>query len=191
MYRVGTLRSGATIEYAAGLNVESIGGVRIVRHGGSWAGYRSQLLRVPDEHLSVIVLCNRDDADTGELAIRVADVFLLNKMGPVIADENNESTEEKPPAPVWEPRDLSRYTGTYYSPEAGAQCRLYLRNDALVLEGCAKGAVLKPGSAGEFTDENEYFTLRFPEDGAGNGGFVYDSQELRALPFTRITEQFE
>jgi CubicO group peptidase (beta-lactamase class C family) len=187
MVKVGVLRSGEAIEYAAGLSVGEMRGLRSVRHGGSWVGYRSHLLRLPDEHLSVIVLCNRDDADTGDLADRVAEVFLKDKLGPATADADDEADQVKPAAPGWQPRDLARYTGAYASAEAIAECRIYLRDGKLVVEGCAEGAVLKPGKAGEFTDEDDSFTLRFPENGAGNGSFIYNTFGLRELPFTRVT----
>jgi CubicO group peptidase (beta-lactamase class C family) len=186
MYQVGLLNSGESTEYAAGLNIDESRGLRLITHGGSWVGYRSYLLRAPEEHLSVIVLCNRSDADTGDLATRVAENFLKGKLGPAAADD--ESEEVKPAPPGWQPRDLARYAGTYYSAEAVAQCRIYLRDGKLVVEGCAEGAVLKPGKAGEFTDEDESFTMRFPENGSGNGSLVYDTFGLRSLPFTRVTE---
>ncbi len=191
MYKVGLLNSGESTGYAAGLSVDETRGVRLIGHGGSWVGYRSYLLRAPDEHLSVIVLCNRDDADTEDLANRVAEVFLKDKLGPATAEADDEAAEDKPAAPGWQPRDLARYAGTYYSPEANAQCRIHARNDALVVEGCAEGAVLRPGKAGEFIAADESFTLRFPANGADNGSFIYNTFGLRELPFTRVTEQFE
>lgn len=39
--------------------------------------------------------------------------------------------------------------------------------------------------------EDGSFTLRFPEEGAGNGSFVHDRFGLRALPFNRVEERFE
>jgi len=191
MVQVGVLRSGEPIDYAAGLSVGETRGIRTISHGGSWVGYRSQLLRMPDEHLSVIVLCNRDDANTGDLAARVAEVFLKDKLGPAVADVEETAADDKMAAPGWQPRDLGRYAGTFYSAEAVAQCRIHLRNDRLVVEGCAEGAVLKPGKAGEFTDEDESFTLRFPGNGADISGFIYNTFGLRELPFTRVAERFE
>ncbi len=191
MYQVGLLNSGESTGYAAGLSVDESRGVRLITHSGSWVGYRSYLLRAPDEHLSVIVLCNRDDADTGRLATRVAEVFLKDTLGPTAADTDEVAAEDKRAPPGWQPRDLARYAGTYYSAEAIAQCRIYLRDGTLLVEGCAEGAVLKPGKSGEFTDVAESFTLRFPENGSDSGSFIYNTFGLRELPFTRVAEQFE
>ena len=47
-------------------------GKPIVTHGGAWAAYRAELLRVPGEKLVVVCLCNRDDLAPQQLARRIA-----------------------------------------------------------------------------------------------------------------------
>jgi CubicO group peptidase (beta-lactamase class C family) len=190
MYRGGVLNSGKPIDYAAGLRVAPTRGLPSVGHGGSWVGYRSHLLRFPEERMSTIVLCNRDDADTGALATLIAQLFLKDKMAPAVPGEENDE-ETKPAEASWQPRDLGRYAGVYFSAEANAHCALYLANGRLVAERCAEGIVLKPGKPGEFVDQDESFSLRFPDDGAGNGSFVYDAFGLRGLPFERVKEPSE
>ena len=64
-----------------------------VSHGGAWAGYRSQILRFPQQHFSVIVLCNREDAESWTLAISVAEIYLKDKLGPAGKDEEAEEAE--------------------------------------------------------------------------------------------------
>jgi CubicO group peptidase (beta-lactamase class C family) len=203
MVEVGVLNSGERIDYAAGLRVATTRGLPTVSHGGSWVGYRSQILRFPQEHLSVIVLCNRGDADSGALATAVAAVFLGDKMGPPqerrerdpagapeLESEEPESPE-KAAASTWRPSDLAPYVGNYFSVEANAYCRLYLQREALVLEGCAGGEILKPGKPGEFVDLDDSLSLRFPESGKGFDGFTYDTFGLRGLPFERVQEASE
>lgn len=189
MYEVGVLNSGKPIGYAAGLSVFESGGLRWVAHGGSWAGYRSRLLRAPDEHFSVIVLCNRGDADAYALADSIAQAFLKDKLGPPGPGEDDE--EEAAPVPAaWEPKDLSRYAGVYYSEEADARCVLDERGGRLVLETCATGELLSPGKVGEFVTLGGA-SLRFPFGGGDADSFVYDSPDVRGLPFKRIKESFE
>ena len=43
--------SGPTQAYAVGLNVGTLRGLRVVSHGGSWAGYRGHFFRFPDAAL--------------------------------------------------------------------------------------------------------------------------------------------
>jgi hypothetical protein len=191
MYEVGLLDSGKSTDYAAGLSVYESGGLRWVTHGGSWVGYRSSLVRVPGEHLSVIALCNRADANAGSYASRIARLLLADKLGPAEADADDEEPEPKPVAAQWDPGDLSRYAGAYYGEEADARCVLDQRGARLVLEGCARGEVLKPGKPGEFVTDGGSPVLRFAPGSADVDGFIYWSPGLRGLPFRKIKESFE
>jgi len=191
MYEVGLLNSGKSTDYAAGLNVYQSRGLTWATHGGSWVGYRSSLVRVPGEHLSVIVLCNRAEADAGDYASRIARTLLGDKLGPAEADPEGEEPAPQPMAAKWDPGDLSRYAGAYYSEEADARCVLDQRGARLVLEGCARGEVLKPGKPGEFVTDGGSPVLRFAPGGADPDRFIYWSPALRGLPFRKIKESFE
>lgn len=76
MEKVGVLKSGIPIEYAAGLRVTQRNGRREVAHSGSTGGYRAWLARYPAEKLSVALLCNASDANPVETGRKVADIFL-------------------------------------------------------------------------------------------------------------------
>src|SRR6266705_6280065 len=76
----GKLNSGKTLDYAKGLFVGRYRGLRFVDHGGSWGGYRAQLLRFPEQHFSVVCLCNVAKANPEKRAHEVADVFLAAEM---------------------------------------------------------------------------------------------------------------
>ncbi|MGH9750406.1 MAG: serine hydrolase domain-containing protein, partial [Candidatus Polarisedimenticolia bacterium] len=75
----GRLNDGGTIDYALGLVVDEYRGLKRVSHGGSWAGYRAQLMRFPDERFSVICLCNLSTSNPTALARRVADIHLADR----------------------------------------------------------------------------------------------------------------
>jgi CubicO group peptidase (beta-lactamase class C family) len=72
MSRPGALDDGTPIEYGAGLMFGDLEGSPCVWHGGAWAAYRADLLRVPSADLVVIVLCNRDDLEPSSLCRRIA-----------------------------------------------------------------------------------------------------------------------
>jgi CubicO group peptidase (beta-lactamase class C family) len=190
MQEVGVLNSGEATDYAAGLRIHDWRGLRAVSHGGAWVGYRSNISRMPGEHFSVIVLCNRADADTGKLAGRVAEIFLKGRLGPPEPEEEEEA-DAKPAAAGWDPGDLARYTGAYYSEEIDARCVLDLRGARLVLEACAEGDVLERGKPGEFGTDGGGYSLRFPADGGEPDGFIYWSSGLRGVPFRKVKENFE
>ncbi len=70
------LNNGKTLEYAKGLSVDEYRGLHRVSHGGSWGGYRAELMRFPDQHFSVVCLCNRSDANPSRKADEVTDLYL-------------------------------------------------------------------------------------------------------------------
>jgi CubicO group peptidase (beta-lactamase class C family) len=62
--------------YGFGWYVETYRGRRLLWHYGSTVGFRTAILRFPDERLTVVVLLNRDGADAQALARKVADLYL-------------------------------------------------------------------------------------------------------------------
>jgi CubicO group peptidase (beta-lactamase class C family) len=61
MLQRGRLNSGEQIEYAFGLVIGKYKGLSTVEHGGADAGYRSAMMRFPEQHFSSAVLCNSSD----------------------------------------------------------------------------------------------------------------------------------
>ena len=80
--RAGTFNDGRPHIYAPGLYARTYKGVREMSHSGSTAGYRAFLARYPDQHVSVAVLCNVSTANATELARRVADIYLGDRLKP-------------------------------------------------------------------------------------------------------------
>src|SRR6185503_18886799 len=75
-------RSGANQAYAIGLNVGTLRGLKVVSHGGSWAGYRGHFMRFPDERFAVVTLCNLTTSGPDSLARKVAGIYLADRMQP-------------------------------------------------------------------------------------------------------------
>jgi CubicO group peptidase (beta-lactamase class C family) len=72
MAKPGSLDDGTAIDYGMGLTFGRLAGQPTIAHGGAWAGYRAELLRIPDRNLVVICLCNRSDLDPSGLCQRIA-----------------------------------------------------------------------------------------------------------------------
>lgn len=72
----GTLDDGKPIDYGMGLMFTEIAGKRAIRHGGAWAAYRAELVRVPEAALTVVCLCNRPDLDPSRTCSRIVSVAL-------------------------------------------------------------------------------------------------------------------
>ena len=72
----GVLTSGETLSYAFGQVLGTYRGLRTLSHTGSWAGFRSALMRFPDHDLVVIVLSNTTDMNAGRMAQLTAETYL-------------------------------------------------------------------------------------------------------------------
>jgi CubicO group peptidase (beta-lactamase class C family) len=78
----GKLNDGKQLDYAAGLAIGKYRGLNTVDHGGADAGYRSDMIRFPDQHFTVACLCNLASANPSDLAKKVAKVYLGSQMQP-------------------------------------------------------------------------------------------------------------
>src|SRR5215469_17094834 len=80
MLEKGRLNSGKEQDYASGLAIEKYKGLATVGHGGADAGYRSDIVRFPQQHFTATALCNRADANPGSLTRQVADIVLAKDL---------------------------------------------------------------------------------------------------------------
>jgi CubicO group peptidase (beta-lactamase class C family) len=119
---VGMLNDGAKIMYALGLRVDTFRGLRRVSHGGSWAGFRTELMRFPDQHFTAIVQCNVADSNPSDLAQQVAEVYLEKQLA-------------AKPAPVMEKATIAadQVAGTYFSSQSLTIRRLVSREGKLLI----------------------------------------------------------
>jgi len=103
MLKPGTLSDGTPLTYASGLHREHYRGLAFVEHSGENWGYKTEIIRFPDQHLSIIILANTDDGEPPRLALQIADIYLKDQF-PVA-----------PPVPVTVPLPdgLDRYLGTF------------------------------------------------------------------------------
>lgn len=154
---------GKPINYARGLMVDSTRGLRRVRHGGSWIGFRADLARIPDKRIGVATLCNRGDANTGALLDRVMNV-VLDEAGvpraPVAATAPAAGGSARTIPTV---ANAARYAGYYTSLSSGRTLRLQSRGDSLTVGAGAGALFFRQESDGSFTLENaqQSTTIRF------------------------------
>jgi len=76
LHTQGELTDGETLPYAMGLVIGSHKGLRTVSHGGSWVGYLAEMVRFPDQGLTVIVLANQTSMNPSQVALQAADICL-------------------------------------------------------------------------------------------------------------------
>jgi CubicO group peptidase (beta-lactamase class C family) len=73
------LPDGSTVGYGFGWFLDPYHGHKRMSHDGGTMGFRTTIQRFPDDRLTVIVLANRTDVDPEELALKVADLYLVPK----------------------------------------------------------------------------------------------------------------
>lgn len=170
-HETGKLASGEALDYAAGLFVGTYRGLKSVRHGGSWAGYRAELLRFPEQKVAIGCLCNRTDGAPDRRADAVADVVLATLLAP----------KPKPAAPTATAvkmleGDLNRHVGVYANVGTGELRRFTVREGKLLF---GRERALVPVAANRFTFPNSPIEIVF------NG-----ADEMQLLPPTGKPQTF-
>jgi CubicO group peptidase (beta-lactamase class C family) len=132
MLERGKLNSGELQDYASGLQIGAYKGLPTVDHGGADAGYRSDLIRFPEQHFSTAVLCNFADTNPGSLSRQVADIVLakdLKDPAPAAAKDSANVA----PAPM-SPEQMAAIAGTYWEREKDEFARLQLKDGKLQID---------------------------------------------------------
>jgi hypothetical protein len=157
LQRSGVLSSGKAIAYASGLINGTHKGLPVVSHGGSWAGYRAELIRFPRQQFSVICLCNRADGNPSAKARQVADVYLAPEMAAARPDPELPANGDKPITLSAE--QLARHAGVYRNLTTGALWHIQVAGGRLRVGG----QFLTPLAADRFAVEgaNVATTLTF------------------------------
>jgi CubicO group peptidase (beta-lactamase class C family) len=160
----GRLHDGRPLTYGLGLAVDQHRGLPRVSHGGSWAGYRAELMRFPEQRLSVACLCNLATADPTRLATEVAEIHLGGALGP--EDVPAAETRYARPAPSPGEADLRAVAGSYREKASGMVRRVRFEDGRLKVEAFGDTYALTPlgGRRFRLDDGPADLTLEF-EDG--------------------------
>lgn len=160
----GVLNNGKKLDYAFGLNIGEYKGLTIGGHGGSFVGFRADMIRFPQERLSVICLANLSDFNPSVMARRIADIYLADLFKE--KGEKKKKPEPQRSRPIESSEDdfqptteeLKVYVGKYYSEELDAAYFLRLKEGKLFLRHknphkSYPKAALKPTSKDRFRVE--------------------------------------
>jgi hypothetical protein len=157
-----------------------------VSHGGAWAGYRAELLRFPEQHLSVTCLCNLAQTNPSMLARRVADVYLGDRMTPANAANVTAAGRRASDSAAgsWTPAatELTRYAGRYESAELETSYSFSVENGKLMLHRRRSPPIaLTPTNTDTFVAEG--ISYRFIRDRNHVTGFLVDAGRTKNLRF--------
>jgi CubicO group peptidase (beta-lactamase class C family) len=129
MTQQGVLNDGEEIDYASGLFIETHNGLPTISHGGAFVGFRAELLRFPQQKLTIAIFANRGDANPSEMALEVADILLKEVYPEVEVDEVAGFSLENVPDEVL---PFEMITGIYQV-RPGLQVAVSEQNDSLKL----------------------------------------------------------
>ena len=164
MHQQGVLNSGKQTGYAFGLGIGPYRGLNTVGHAGGDAAYRSFVFWFPDQRFGVVVLSNFGLLNPQQQAMRIADVYLADKLTP----------EQPKPAPVElkavkvDPKIFDAYVGRYL---IDGRTLVTISKEDNKLMGQAAGqskSELIPQSETTFFVKEANFELSFERDEKGN-----------------------
>lgn len=181
----GTSSSGTLLNYGWGLRLATYRGLRTVEHAGALGGYRSHLMRFPERHTSVAVLCNA--ANGAEmLARRVADVVLgprFTQPSPAPAAAPVRGPRAAADAPAPDAAALSAYAGSYTSDEIDAVFTVAVTDGGLTLQRDRDKAPVRLEPVKPDTFQAPGFTLQFERAAGAVPSLVVDAGRVRGIRF--------
>jgi len=181
----GVLNSGEEISYALGQSHGEHRGLATIGHGGSWVGFRADVLRFPSQGTSIVTLCNRADASPSGRAIQVADIVLAEHLAPVSQEPSLEAEDTRERTEPSEINDPSPYLGTYYSPELDVNYEFVNTGGSLVVHmGSNAESELQRISGDTLAAGSR--TFRFSRERGGVTGFELDAGRVVHLRFRRL-----
>ncbi|MBN8469280.1 serine hydrolase [Corallococcus exiguus] len=167
----GRLNDGTETGYGGGLRLAGYRGLDMVSHDGMDGGYRTEGLLFPAQRVAIVTLCNSGTIDAGELARKVADVYLGAHM-----------KDEVPPAVKMAETEVSALAGDYWSPLTDEVVRLEFKDGALRQVGVPKAFV--PMGDGAFRPGESTHVWRF----SGPRELSVRDFWPTTRPFLRVTE---
>ena len=181
----GVLNSGEEISYALGQSHGEHRGLATIGHGGSWVGFRADVLRFPSQSTSIVTLCNRADASPSGRAIQVADIVLAEHLAPVSEEPSLQAEDRRERTEPSEISDPSPYLGTYYSPELDVNYEFVNTGGSLVVHmGSNAESELQRISGDTLAAGSR--TFRFSRERGGVTGFELDAGRVVHLRFRRL-----
>jgi hypothetical protein len=157
----GVLNNGKKIDYAFGLVIGEHRGLKTVGHSGGDAGYRSHVVWFPEQKFGVAVLSNLGTFDPGGLSMKVADIYLDEKLAPEKPKEPEKKIVKVDPAV------LDVYVGKYQL-QVGPVVTVLREADKLMVEvGGMPKLELLPESETEFSLKAIGAEVIFEKDKSG------------------------
>ena len=144
MHEKGVLNNGEKLDYAFGLVIQDHKGLKTVSHSGGDAGFRSHIMMLPNQKLSISVLSNLGSFNPRRMALKIADIYLAD-----IIEADDETKQERKQITI-DPDIFDRYEGKY-ALDNGMVIKITRKDDKLMGEAVGQAQFeLIPESETEF-----------------------------------------
>jgi hypothetical protein len=117
--------------------------LKVVEHSGGDAGYRSHLMRFPDQRFSVACLCNLGGSGPSQFARKVADIYLADQLKP-------DAPKDNPDGVKLSEKELADKAGVYWASNSEELGRVTLMGGQLFFAFDGGSFVLIPLSEKRF-----------------------------------------
>ena len=191
MHQRGVLNNEKQISYALGLNIGEYRTLKTVDHSGSWRGFRSHLIRFPEQKFGVVILCNLDTFNPLRLAEKVADLYLADVLAPVEEasepEKSVEPTEDTKTEPLT-PEQLTEFEGDYYTVELDTTYSIRVHRNQLVAQHIRHDDILLTYADSHFVGNTWFFPeIRFTRDDTEHvTGFKLTGGRVKNLRFEKL-----
>jgi CubicO group peptidase (beta-lactamase class C family) len=145
MLEKGTLNDGRELNYGFALSHGLYRGLRTIGHGGADAGFRSFVVRFPEHDLSIALVSNLAQVNSGGLSFKVADIFLEEAFEEA---ESKESDSQDLQTIEISPEELDTFKGIYLSKDYNYAYKLTQKEGLLrITRGAARPIDFTRGAA--------------------------------------------
>ncbi|MEN8171788.1 MAG: serine hydrolase domain-containing protein, partial [Chloroflexota bacterium] len=138
----GKLNNGSVLDYAFGLEHGMYRGLKTVGHGGSFIGFRSRILRFPEQAFTVICLSNLDNFQTLPPLQKIADLYLSD----ILTPKSTSKTKDIQLARA----ALQEKVGLYQNTNSGLAAEVFVQDGQLMGDAFGGTFALHPISQTKF-----------------------------------------
>ncbi len=155
MWTPVVLNDGTPQPYGYGWEIfKTKNGSKLVEHSGEWQGFTTHIARYLGDRLTVVVLCNMANTDTGYIAHKIAGIY------------NHDYAPPEHTAIKLDPAALKSYEGQYRL-EDRLTWKIKSDGEKLLIEWNERSIPIIPESPTSFFFEDSERTLVFDKDPAG------------------------
>lgn len=150
----GVLNNGTKIDYAGALFVKKYKGLQIIDHGGRAPGFKSNIVRFPEQKFTVIVCTNVSNANAIPLSYQIADIFLNEDF--IVPKKKTVSRKKRKYIKV-ATKKMKNFEGSYWNSKDNYSRKIILKNDTLRYARSRRNSnILLP------INKNEFIMLNTP-----------------------------